>query len=655
MMSSDDGTRSPDHKAPTPGWVENLLDRLGIGVFRINHQTTSFIECNPAMARAFGFESAEVMKGQSIMGHYADPKERAEAVARLTSTPDFKRTGLIRFEAQRVRHDTGEPIHVLMQLWVNQEDGVVQWIDGLAEDMSARSEVIKTFRSAEDRFRVLFETSPVGMAVAGPDGVIGRVNASLCRFLGQDECQLQGLRFQDLIHPDDRAEAERLLRPATNGGAAAHEAMHGTEWRFAGESDETPWGYVSSSWLSDAGVHHSRVLVVQDITQRKLLEDTEMRREKLEAIGLLAGGIAHDFNNVLTTILGNINLVTDRTEVDRRSRERLEAAERAVKRAQDLTRQLITFARGGSPVKRPSSLVEIAEDTASLCTVGATSRIEIRPDPHLWSVAVDPGQIGQVFQNLLINAIEAMQQAGTIDVELANVALSPYEHVALSEGRYVRVSIRDRGAGIPDELRRSIFDPYFTTKPNGSGMGLAIVLSIIRRHAGHIEVHSPTGQGCTFIFYLPATEEAPQPLTPVGGVIVSPPLSLRRDRLLIMDDDEDLLEMSRLVLERCGFKVEAVTHGRAALEAYERARAARQPFSLVILDLTVMGGMGGMETMGHLRVMDPDVRAVVSSGYSSDPVMSDYGDYGFVGVLPKPYQTRELEALAMDLVSWQAD
>ena len=654
-MSVYEGTTSMDHKAPTAGWVEHLLDRLGIGVFRIDHQTTSFIECNPAMARTYGFESAEAMKGQSIMGHYADPKERAEAVARLTATPEYKRTGVIRFEAQRVRQDTGEPIHVLMQLWVNQEDGVVHWIDGIAEDMSERSQVIKTFRSAEDRFRVLFETSPVGMAVAGPDGTIGRVNASLCRFLGLDECQLQGRRFQQLIHPDDRDEAERLLRPTTNGGAAAHEAMHGTEWRFVGDGEDTPWGYVSSSWLSDDGVHHSRVLVVQDITQRKQLEDTEMRREKLEAIGLLAGGIAHDFNNVLTTILGNINLVTDRTEVDRGARERLEAAERAVKRAQDLTRQLITFARGGSPVKRPSSLMEIAEDTASLCAVGATARIDTQAPADLWSVAVDPGQIGQVFQNLLINAMEAMREAGTIHVEMDNVTLSPYEHVALSEGRYVRVAIRDKGAGVPDALRRNIFDPYFTTKPNGSGMGLAIVMSIIRRHAGHVEVRSQSGQGSTFSFFLPATEEAPQPLTPAEGVSAAPPLSLRRDRLLIMDDDEDLLEMSRLVLERCGFKVEAVTHGRAAVDAYERARTVGQPFGLVILDLTVMGGMGGVETMGHLRALDPQVRAVVSSGYSSDPVMSDYGDYGFVGVLPKPYQTRELEALVVDLLSKGAE
>ena len=377
------------------------------------------------------------------------------------------------------------------------------------------------------------------------------------------------------------------------------------------------------------------------------MEAAMMRQEKLEAVGRLAGGIAHDFNNALTTILGNVSLAGDGGGVDDNARERLAVAERAIGRAQHLTRQLITFARGGRPVTEVACLKAIAQDTAELCLSGGTTRTELEAEPDLWPARVDPGQIGQVFQNLLLNAAEASSAAATIKLRLGNhriEARGRKGHPVLPEGRYVKASVIDSGEGIPAVRIGRIFDPYFSTRERGSGMGLAVVQSVVRQHGGAVEVESNPGHGSAFHFWLPACDEAvrcPDRATPPPArpFTLSP---TNQVRILAMDDDPDLLDLERRVAERAGYRVDVSLCGEDAVALFKAARAEDRPFDLVVLDLTVVGGMGGVETLEHLRAIDPELRAIVSSGYSEDPVMSDFTKYGFVACLPKPFSTQQL-------------
>ena len=618
--------------------LREMLERLDIGAFRIDQADGTVRQANEAFARMFGFPSAEACAGTSAMSTYSDPKERAETLARYSTHPDVKTKGVLRFEARRVRNDTGEPFDVLISLVPTfDEAGRIVRLEGLTENIGERKRAEKVFRAGSERFRILFETSPVGMALTAPDGVIGRANAALCRFLDRSETELQGLSLLDMVHPDDRQKAEAVLARGADAPPADE------EWRFQRGGDGVAWGHLCCSWLEDSGVPHSRVVIIQDVTRHKEAEQLLVRMEKLEAVGLLAGGIAHDFNNIMTAILGNIALARIHPTAGPGISAPLERAEAAVLRARDLTKQLITFARGGGPVRQSVNLVDIARETAALCLCGTSSAFDVSAPPDLRFSEVDPGQMGQVFHNLLLNAAEAMPDGGTIRVRAANVALAPDGHAVLEAGDYVRVEVEDDGEGIPPENVRRIFDPYFSTKKRNTGLGLASVQSIIKGHGGHIEVHSRPGEGTTFSFWIPATSVA-APARAESGLVVPIPLV---SRALVMDDDPAVRGVAVAALERAGLEVASAADGAEAISAYRRAMNEGRPFALVLLDLTVCGGMGGKEAMKHLLELDPSVRAIVCSGYSSDPVMSDHRRYGFADVVCKPYTLDQLAAAAV--------
>jgi len=371
----------------------------------------------------------------------------------------------------------------------------------------------------------------------------------------------------------------------------------------------------------------------------------ETRIQKLESVGLLAGGIAHDFNNLLTAVLANVTLAKMQAREGEAIEARLEEIETASLRARDLTQQLLTFAKGGKPVKKLVCLEPVIRDSAALAVSGSNVQCRLRFADDLCSAEIDAGQISQVINNLVINAVQAMPAGGAVTVEAENIHIKPGSTIPVEAGPYVRVSVVDKGIGIlPDHFER-IFDPYFTTKQKGSGLGLTISHSVVAGHRGHIAVDSRIGAGTAFHVYLPASCES-----------VAQPVGMKqmhvagRGRVLIMDDEEIVRNICAEILKRLGYDVESVPNGQEAVERYEQRFKEGTRFDAVILDLTIPGGMGGREAVQKIIRLDPDAKVLVSSGYSNDPVMADYAGYGFRGLVPKPYSVQALSDAVNGLV-----
>lgn len=380
------------------------------------------------------------------------------------------------------------------------------------------------------------------------------------------------------------------------------------------------------------------VLVIRDITVRQRFEQELERASRLESIGILAGGIAHDFNNILTAVMGNITLALLDAGGLATVERYLQEAERATLRARDLTQQLLTFAKGGDPVRSAVRLPEIIREVAEFALHGSRVKCEFDLPAGLWPANADQGQLGQVVQNLVINAVQAMPEGGSIWISAANETVGLDTKRPFHPGDYVHISVADSGTGVKPEHLVRIFDPYFTTKQHGSGLGLTTVYSIIRKHQGHIEVESELGRGTTFHFWLPALREKEPERVEVSGEAVAP----MKERVLFMDDEEPIVAMASLLLRRLGLEVELARDGAEAVRKFAEAHAAGRSFDLVVMDLTVPGGIGGREAIEQLRQIDPNVRAIVSSGYSSDPVLANHRAYGFCGMVAKPYKVEDL-------------
>ena len=392
------------------------------------------------------------------------------------------------------------------------------------------------------------------------------------------------------------------------------------------------------------------VLVFRDVTERLRSEEERRKNEKLESLGIAAGGIAHDFNNLLTAILGNVSIALMHPKADDPTTERLIAAKKASLRAQELAQQLLTFAKGGAPIKKTASIAQLVRDTVGFSLRGSNVRCEFTIPDDFWPADVDPGQVSQVIQNLAINADQAMPTGGTLRVECGNLELlAENPRLRLKPGRYLRIVVRDEGVGIPEENLKKIFDPYFTTKPKGSGLGLATSYSIIKNHGGIIDVVSQPGEGTTFHIFLPASDKpadaieapAPEAPVPVGG-----------GRVLVLDDEDAICALVTCALEPLGYQVAEAYDSLTAIRLYDEALKAGKRFDLVISDLTIPGSMGGVEALKRLRELDPNVRAIVSSGYAMDPIMADFRKHGFCGMIAKPY---EIAALGRAVASALAD
>jgi PAS domain S-box-containing protein len=503
-----------------------------------------------------------------------------------------------------------------------------------------REQMQETVRESEERYRRLFESNPHPMWVFDIETLsFLAVNDATVHHYGYSREEFLEMSLEDIRPPED---VPRLINTLSELGPGM---IHSGVWKHC-KKDGTIIDVEIVSHPIIFGQRKARFVLATDITERRRLEEELVRTQKLEYLGTLAGGLAHDFNNLLTSILGNVYLAKMDARPGDGIYERMEAAERAAERAQSLTQQLLTFSRGGAPLKKTLAIKGVVRDNASFALHGSKSKCEFSIPGDLWTIEADEGQLGQVINNLVINADQAMPEGGIVKISCRNTSLKRASGLPLPPGNYVMISVTDRGIGIPPENLGKVFDPYFTTKQKGSGLGLATTYSIIKRHRGHITVESTPGRGTAFSLYLPAADrvmpkEPSEPGTMNSG----------HGNILIMDDDEMVRDAAGQVLTRLGYTVAYARDGAEAITAYEQARAAGRPFDAVIMDLTIPGGMGGKDAVKRLREIDPAVKAIVSSGYSNDPVMAHYAEYGFNGVVSKPYTIKKLNDAIQKVLS----
>lgn len=508
----------------------------------------------------------------------------------------------------------------------------------LQQELSERKLTEEALALEKERLSVTLSSIGEGVITADRQGKVILLNKVAEELTGWTENQAKGQPLQQVFHiftQNDRENYEDLLSKVMQTKRMT-EGSPGSllQSRTGGECFIECNG---APVLDAAGTVIGVVIIFRDVTAKRKLGEEILNAQKLESIGILAGGIAHDFNNLLTAILGNIALAKLRASRGEMIIERLNDAEKASLRARDLTQQLLTFASGGTPVKKIVNLGELIKETVSFALSGSNVNAELDIPGDLWPAEIDEGQISQVINNLALNAEQAMPEGGTLLVSCANVMVEKSGTLHIKEGKYIRIMIRDQGMGIPARYLNKIFDPYFTTKNKGRGLGLATVYSIIRSHEGHIAVESELGSGTTFTLHLPASASALS-FSPLEERI----MLAGKGRVLVMDDEDMVREVTGRTLRHLGYDVEFAGDGDEAIEKFREAQLSGEPFRVVLMDLTIPGGMGGQEAIKSIREIDPTVKAIVMSGYANAPIMADFRAFGFSGTISKPFKVDDL-------------
>ncbi|MGC9021817.1 MAG: hybrid sensor histidine kinase/response regulator, partial [Dissulfurimicrobium sp.] len=524
---------------------------------------------------------------------------------------------------------------------------IVRQLKIVKERGAERDEALKASQLNEERLTVTIRCMGDGVISTDLSSKVTLINKTAERLLGISHVQAIGKEIGEIftINDENGHNIDPVRDALTQNRLIESRGRESLVPKTRGGFD---CAYACSPILDSSSCAIGTVFVFRDITEHNRLVEQALIAEKLESVGLLAGGIAHDFNNILTPIHSGISAALSHINEPQRLEKLLRPALKAAERAVGLTHQLLTFAKGGEPVKEDASLEEIVKDTAGFVLSGASIICHYEFAPNLWLASVDKRQISQVIQNIVLNARQAMKNNGLITIRAENLEYTNEtgcegeKDIPLAPGRYVKLTIEDSGSGIPQHILDRIFEPYFTTKTEGSGLGLAVTRSIVTRHGGHITVSSNKGKGASFTIYLPASSGHA-----LGHTLhVGPSEHTKRDgRLILMDDDEMILELAKILLEDMGYQVLTARDGRQAVDLYKAAMNEGRPVSAVIMDITVLGGMGAKETMPELLKIDPGCKGVVSSGYSQDPIMSNYKEYGFAAALPKPYRMEDLAAM----------
>jgi two-component system cell cycle sensor histidine kinase/response regulator CckA len=495
-------------------------------------------------------------------------------------------------------------------------------------ELSERNQARSALEESAHAMTEILENSIDGFFAVDGDWKFTYLNPEAEKLLGRKRAELLGQElwqeFPQLARSDFELNYRRVVDEQT---AIEFEASDG-----AGKVWFEMHAYPSGTGMS---------VFFRDISERKATEEKRLTTSKLESLGTLAGGLAHDLNNILTVISGNIGLAQIEAPADARNLlAHLGKAGQAAQHAARLSGQLLTFSKGGSPLKRVTSIRELLARAAEFSLYGSNLRAEMDVPADLWKAEVDPAQIEQVVNALMINARDAMPHGGGVGVFAWNVEVETRDGALLRPGRYIKIAVADHGCGIDAELASKIFDPYFTTKPAASGLGLAISYSIVKRHGGLLHLESSSPEGSTFAFYLPATER----IQIYGGTapLLEPVSPFNQQRVLVMDDEAGIREITAQLLTTLGYEAASVPDGTEAVKLYERAVQRGENFHAVILDATIRGGMGGVATIEKLREIDPHVVAIICSGYSDEEALSQFLTYGFRGALPKPFTRREL-------------
>jgi len=513
----------------------------------------------------------------------------------------------------------------------------------LVDQIKKKEQAEKSLIESEERYRSLFENASDMIQTVRPDGQLLYVNPSWREVMGYTEEEALKLKVFDLIYPDSADQCDLHFRKTITDGTSGE-----MESVFQDKDGKKVILHGSANCkYGDDGKPSYVHCIFQNVTERRQMEDELVRMHKLESIGILAGGIAHDFNNILTAILGNLTLSRILSEKDPdKAAKRIAEAEKATLRAKDLTQQLLTFSKGGEPVKVTTSLNDIIIDSCQFVLRGSNVKCNFDLAEDLFLAAVDEGQISQVLHNLVVNADQAMPDGGVVDVHAENVRIGPDDDLPLSSGNYVLIKVEDNGSGISRKNLQRIFDPYFSTKHEGHGLGLATAYSIVKRHGGLLTVESKLGEGTVFKIYLPASMQ-----NSTDRISGEEEIYFGKGSILLMDDEESVRETASELFNHLGYELVSAKDGTETLELYRKAAAEGNPYDVVILDLTVPGGMGGKETCEELLKIDPEMKIIVSSGYANNPIMANHEKYGFSGVMPKPYKIENASKILYELTN----
>ncbi len=534
--------------------------------------------------------------------------------------------------------------------WYDCRDQAIYWVDGtlarieIATDITERKKAEEALLAEKERLDVTLRSIGDGVITTDVAGKVVYVNKVAEEMTGWSSDEARGRPSSEVFNIINEKTGKRCVSPVQRVielgrivGLANHTALIARDGTVRSIADSG--APIRDRQSAIVGV----VLVFRDISREKKMEEELLKVRKLESIGVLAGGIAHDFNNILAAILGNVELLGYRLQDgDQEVITLLSDVKRATRRAAKLTRQLLTFSKGGNPVKAATSLPELISESAGFVLHGSRVNCRYNFPEDLWQVDADSGQLGQVIQNIVLNARHAMPEGGTITVSCDNVDDAATESLlSVDSGKYVRIVIKDTGVGIPAEIIDKVFDPYFTTKQEGSGLGLAICHSIIHKHGGYLTVESVSGRGTTFTLYLPAAFSKDGN----GSREEAVAHAVKAARIMVMDDEEMLRSLARSQLSMLGHEPILVTDGIEAINRYQELQDQGTPVDLVIMDLTIPGGMGGQEAAQKLLALDPLAKIIVASGYSNDPVMATYRDYGFKAAIAKPFSLSRLSAV----------
>ena len=532
------------------------------------------------------------------------------------------------------------------QAWSQQEIALLKQAAELFYNTLERQWYQEKLAAEKEQLSVTLQSIGDGVITTDVDGNVLLINLVAEKLTGWSNQDAAGHPIEDVFTILNEKSHRKFPNPITRAIATGNptEVVSSSLLR----SKDGQERLISSSVApisNRSGKVIGDVLVFRDITDKRRMEEEMLKVEKLESIGVLAGGIAHDFNNILTAIVGNIAMTKQYASKDSRTLEKLTEIEKASFRAKNLTQQLLTFSKGGTPIKKVIALDELFYDAAMFALGGSKVGMEFKAPDGLWHAEADEGQISQVVNNLVLNAVQAMPAGGVIRAGMENETLSSLSPLPLPAGRYVKIDLQDYGSGIPKENLGRIFDPFFTTKKSGSGLGLATSYSIIEKHGGYITVDSRPGSGTLFTLYFPASDEEITNIPAPAQKIIT-----TTGRILVMDDEEIIRAVVGDILTASGYGVAFAKDGAEMLDLYMQSKNNGSTFDAVIMDLTIPGGMGGKEAIGRLLEADPQAKAIVSSGYSTDPVMANFSDYGFSAAVSKPFQIEELYQTLNDVI-----
>jgi PAS domain S-box-containing protein len=628
--------------------VTDLADKLETEPRQLMHaaRLLRFVDCNDTAMKVLRAKTKSDFRRRR--GVLSTGESMTAIKAALLAIWEGRNT----LEAEFEMRDFEGHIHDMrLQWWMEARDGRLDLAQSVMVfvDVTRLKQAEAALASEKERLAVTLRAMAEGVITTDVEGIVQFINPAAAVFTARAVEVAIGRPVTEICRFENDRTGEKIEVPVARVavGDMVVDLPSRTKLVVTGGIDRLVEGCCAPIHSAN-GTVIGTVLVFRDVTQHERLEQELIRATRLESVGILAGGIAHDFNNILTVVLGNVALAQLDVDPDSDAGRSLQEADKATLRARDLTQQLLTFAKGGEPVRAAVQLETVVREITTFSLHGSKVRSEFIIPSDLWLADADKGQIGRVVQNLVINAVQAMPDGGTVTIALSNEHVDRLDGRSLPSGDYVQIAISDTGTGIKAEHLPRIFDPYFTTKALGSGLGLAAVYSIVSKHRGTIDVESQIGTGTTFRIWLPASIATAATMSESAVVLRNIAL---QGRVLFMDDEEPIRQMAMFLLRRLGFEAVCVPDGADALRKYQEAQTSGRPFALVIVDLTVPGGMGGREAVAQLRRLDPSVRAIVSSGYSSDPVLANYRDHGFSGVVAKPYEMNDLARVLREVLA----